>query len=336
MDAKKIANLELKAFYRYRVSKTFFTKKVIRKATNVEQPGVAIVALYPRGPILRSATRLITSLVKSNYHVIAVVNMNQHSQEWIAQLTELNITVIQRLNIGRDFGAYKIGYLYALENKLLKGKQHLLFANDSVYYGPASEEFTQQLLRENYPWLAMFVNMEVRPHAQSFFLRFEHTIFEREEFTQFWKKFRPSERRNHNIFKGEIFLSELVVSLGYQPHSFVGAEKIFTHERFGTFTENEKHLIRIDYNRKPEAKVALDSEQIEAIMRKQFSERNVTLSQGTLASRVLGAPLKLDLDHRFVTQESIRDALIALGCSKEEAHDTLEFMLTWSVAKPLH
>jgi hypothetical protein len=326
--------MALKRHYRYRISKEFFKKDIVRRATNAQEPGVAVVALFPRGPLLNSATRLIRALIESNYHVIAVVNQSVESPEWIAHLSRLNITLIHRPNIGRDFGAYKIGYLFAIDQGFLDKKKHLVFANDSVYYGPRSEDFVKQLLKEQHPFTAMFVSKEVRIHGQSFFLRFENSIFDKELFKRFWNAFVPSERRNHNIFNGEIALSELLASAGWQAYSYVNAERILKNPNFGTFTENEKHLLRVCYGRGPLWEVSLESEQLKHKMREQFEGRNTTLSQGPLISRVLGAPLKLDLDHQWVTQEALRDTLISLGGSIDEAHEVLEFMLKWSVIKP--
>jgi hypothetical protein len=62
-------------------------------------------------------------------------------------------------------------------------------------------------------------------------------------------------------------------------------------------------------------------------MRAQVYNANGTHAYGTLASRVLGTPLKLDLSPTWVTQEAIYETLIALGCSIEEATTALTFIL---------
>jgi hypothetical protein len=62
-------------------------------------------------------------------------------------------------------------------------------------------------------------------------------------------------------------------------------------------------------------------------MRAQFYNANGTHAWGSLSSRVLGTPLKLDLSPSWVTQEGLYETLIALGCSIEEATTALTFIL---------
>jgi hypothetical protein len=280
----------------------------------------------------------MSALIDANYHVIAVVNQNKNSLEWIPHLSKMNVTLIHRANVGRDFGAYKIGYMFAVEQGLLDAAKHLLFANDSVYYGPRSEEFVKELLQEQHPFTAMFVNHQIYTHAQSFFLRFESRVFRDQRFVKFWHKFYPAETRWHNIMHGEKTLTEIVAGMGYEPHSFVSAGRILKSQNFDGFTDGEKHLLRVCQGQTPLPEVSLSFEQLAQLMRKQYRKgnesRNITHSQGIIVSRVLGAPLKLDLNPLWHSQEAIRDTLIGLGCSIDEAHEVLEFMLMSEATKP--
>lgn len=318
---------EAKRFYRSYVSKTAFAHTVERTATTEGSAGVAIVALFPRGPLLESVTRLINTLVAEQYLVIAVVNKTHQSPEWLAALAKLNITLLSRPNVGRDFGAYKVGYLFAEEHRLLTNAANLIFANDSVYYGPRSQDHLVELLNEEHPWTAMFVNHQHHTHAQSFFLRFGNELFSLPAFRQFWRSYYPSEAREHTIDKGEIKLSVTLIELGYAPHGFVSVDRILSHPLFGDFTENEKHAIRRFSGQAGLTQPSLGRREIEALMRAQVYNANPTHAWGSLSSRVLGTPLKLDLSPSWVTQEGLYETLIALGCSIEEATTALTFIL---------
>ena len=316
----------VKGIYLNYISKAAFAITVNKTATVEGSAGVAIVALYPRGPLLSSVTRLIHTLVNENYLVIAVVNKSPDSNAWATALTEMNITLLSRPNIGRDFGAYKVGYLFAEREGHLANARHLIFANDSVYYGPRSPEFLSALLNVEHPWSAMFVNHRHYTHAQSFFLRFSSEIFRLSEFKRFWHKYYFSESREHAIHQGERKLSELLLALGEVPVSYVDADLILSNSQFGDFTDYEKHNIRRFAGAAGTTQISIESRTIEALMRVQFPTVNITHAQGTLASRVLGAPLKLDLGP-IATQEALRDTLAALGTSADETHAVLEFML---------
>jgi hypothetical protein len=122
-----------------------------------------------------------------------------------------------------------------------------------------------------------------------------------------------------------------LIALGYTPHGFFSADRILSNSLFGDFTEYEKqNILRFceaaEVSQVPIERQA-ERQAIEALMRSQFFNRNITHAQGTLAARVLGAPLKLDLGWRTTTKEPIYEALVALGCSAEEAATTLAFML---------
>ena len=323
---------EAKRFYNFYVSKNALSYTVERTATVEGSAGVAIVVLYPRGPLLESVTRLISTLVAEQYLVIAVVNKSSQSPEWLAALTQLNITLLSRPNVGRDFGAYRVGYLFAERQGLLKNARHLIFANDSIYYGPRSQAHIVELLKDEHPWTAMFVNYELHTHAQSFFLRFSNELFSLPGFHQFWRDFYPSEKRMHNINQGEVKLTSTLITLGYTPHGFISADRILSSSLFGDFTEYEKqNILRFcsaaELSQVPIERQA-ERQAIEALMRSQFFTKNITHAQGTLAARVLGAPLKLDLAARqLATPEVLHETLVALGCSAEEATTTLAFML---------
>ena len=319
---------EAKRFYRTYVSKTAIKHTVERTATAEGSAGVAVVALYPRGPLLASVTRLISTLVNEGYHVIAVVNKSRLAPAWITTLSQLNITLLSRPNVGRDFGAYKVGYLFAETHGLLATAKHLLFANDSVFYGPRSQAFISDLLKDEHAWTAMFVSRQVDVHAQSFFQRFSSEQFLHSAFKKFWHTYYPSEERMHTIKKGEIRLATTLTALGYTPHAYVTADRVLSSSSFGDFTENEKHNIRREAIARRVAKVSLEQAELVALMREQYLQWNITHVQGTLTSRVLGAPMKLDLPPLYVTQEAMRDALIALGTPPDEALATLTFMVT--------
>ena len=328
--AARYTKAEVKRFYHFYVSKTALSYTVERTATVEGSAGVAIVVLYPRGPLLESVTRLISTLVAEQYLVVAVMNKSRQSPEWLAALTQLNITLLSRPNVGRDFGAYRLGYLFAERQGLLTNARHLLFANDSIYYGPRSQAHVAELLKEEHPWTAMFVNHQFHTHAQSFFLRFSRELFSLPAFHQFWRHYYPSEERKHNIQQGEVKLSSTLTALGYTPHGFISADRILSNSLFGDFTEYEKRNILRFCSATEASQVPIERQAerqaFEALMRTQFLTENITHAQGTLAARVLGAPLKLDLGITE-TKESIYEALVALGCSAEEAATTLAFML---------
>lgn len=319
--------IRIKTFFNYRITKKFDQYDVVKKIQNLSSHGLAIVVLYPRAGVRESANRLVDSLIASNYSVLVVMNQSALSSEWITSLSSKPIEILARPNIGRDFGAFKVGFKYAEKCGYLGRVDHLLFANDSVLYGSRSIDFVKSMLKNNLPWHAMFVNYQFHTHAQSFFQVFDKDVFREESFSQFWQDYCPSELRHHTINNGEVQLSSTCLRLGFSPVSYVNAKSILENSDFKEFTPDEKFGIWSNQGHVFLDKNITTFENTKMLMRRQYLENNVTHHQGLIASRVLNAPLKLDIFQTGqVTLEGIETTLDALGVKGAELHEVISVM----------
>lgn len=317
----------LKTFLDYKITKRFYQYTILRKFEKLSDNGVAIVALYPRSGIQDSVMRLIDSLIDSNYSVIVVMNESHLAEDWTVSLSKKPIEIIRRPNIGRDFGAYKIGFIHAEKNGYLREAERLLFANDSVLYGPRSNDFVQSMLKMKRPWHAMFVNYQFHTHAQSFFQVFEGEIYRSRAFSRFWHSYYPSELRHHAINNGEVGLSSICLGLGFSPEAYVTAPSILRNEQFDDFTPDEKFGIWSNHGMTYLNQEISNFENTSFLMKRQYLEKNVTHHQGLLASRILKAPLKLDiLQSGQTTIEGIEETLKALGLADDELRHAVSIM----------
>jgi glycosyltransferase involved in cell wall biosynthesis len=318
----------IRTYLDYRITKKFQKYNLVKSLESVAGERIAIVALYPRDGVLPSVRRLIDSLVSSNYSVVAVMNQSEHVDSWLAALSNQPIEILLRPNIGRDFGAYRTGFRYVESKGELNGARHLLFANDSVLYGPKSIDFVNSLLSVDKPWLGMFVNYQVHTHSQSFFQVFRKEIFTKASFSDFWKNYYPSELRHKAINNGEVALSSLCLSLGFLPNSFVTAKSILENPEFHAFTPDEKFGIWSNHGGALLDERIATFENTKFIMSRQYLENNVTHHQGLLASRILKSPIKLDIFQTgLVTLEGLENTLISLGISGRELQEILDVMM---------
>ncbi len=318
----------LKTFLHYRITKRFFQYTILRRFEKLSNNGVAIVALYPRAGIHDSVMRLIESLIDSNYSVIVVMNESNLAEDWIVSLSKKPIEILRRPNIGRDFGAYKIGFIHAEKNGYLLESERLLFANDSVVYGPLSMTFLQSMLKLERPWHSMFVNYQFHTHAQSFFQVFRKEVFTHPAFSAFWAQYYPSELRHHAINFGEVHLSSVCLKNGFTPNPYVTAQSILSDPAFDTFRPDEKFGIWSNHGMIYLDEKLANFENTKFLMKRQYLENNITHHQGLLASRVLKAPLKLDIvQSGQVTNEGLLETLSDMGFSGDETSEIFDVMI---------
>jgi glycosyltransferase involved in cell wall biosynthesis len=319
--------IRVNTFFNYRVTKKFDKYSVAKRIEAISSNGVAIVALYPRAGILSSVNRLVDSLIDSNFSVLVVINQSPLSDVWCKSLSPKPIEILIRPNIGRDFGAFKIGFLHAERSGYLADTDRLLFANDSVLYGPKSTDFVRSMLEIKLTWHAMFVNYQFHAHAQSFFQVFEKGIFQEKNFSKFWHNYYPSELRHHAINNGEVGLTSTCLQLGFAPVSYVNAKSILENSEFGDFTSDEKFGIWSNHGLTFLNGDLSTLENTKFLMKRQYLENNITHHQGLLASRVLKSPLKLDIiQSGQATNEGARDTLDSLGLSEDELQEVMQVM----------
>jgi hypothetical protein len=257
---------------------------------------------------------LISSLLEQTYEVIAVVNY-PNLRDWIHDLSSFPITIIQRQNFGRDFGAYKCGVNYLERFKLVDQLDSLLLCNDSVIYGQKFGDFLKEFQSKSSHWAAVFVNFEKHTHAQSFFQSFPREILQNEVFRDFWRNYYPSNRRVYAINQGEVGLSQRLFSHGFFPISVVNAkiikdkypsEKIVTHDYYSVLGDRYYKILGLP----TDLKIELFWHGLE----RGFMEQNCSHLAGLLAFKALGAPLKIDLVATGkITIDYLQEALLEEG-----------------------
>jgi Rhamnan synthesis protein F len=287
-------------------------KKVkVLKLFESDSSKVAIVAVFPRERILISVCRVIDELKNNGYHVVVVVNEGSPKlKDWIAELEKRDLTILSRPNIGRDFGAYQSGLRYVKTLPTFNLLKKIALLNDSVYYFPDSKDFVKKMLHHDAEWQAMFVNFQYHVHAQSFFQIFNHNIFTHKNFTSFWDKYYPTNLRYRVINRGEVNLTKVLMDAGYLPTAFVTAELL---ERSGLnhgISAEEKFAIWEGFEFIG-ADLSPDSVETHDLrLRRTFTSLNPSHHVGVVSTRIVKAPIKLDL---------LRTGLVSLSGLQEVA-----------------
>jgi hypothetical protein len=156
---------------------------------------------------------------------------------------------------------------------------------------------------------------------------FQKSLLKEKGFSNFWHRYYPSELRHHAINQGEVGLSAFCIKRGFAPVSFVSARSILDSSEFVDFSQDEKFGIWSNHGLAYLDPKLASHENTKLLMKRQFLENNVTHHQGLLASRVLGAPLKLDLFQTGqVTKEGLEDTLRFMGCESVEVDAIMNAM----------
>jgi len=159
---------------------------------------------------------------------VVVVNNARFDEESRARLLGFASAVIERTNIGRDFGAYKDGLAYVLAPGHPSFRRVML-CNDSVYVNcDKVDAFLTALNDTDHPFMGVTWSLEPRYHLQSYCLSFSSAVIDHPAFRGFWRKYRPLSDRRHSIRNGELALSETLMAAGFQPKAVYSLEDVKT------------------------------------------------------------------------------------------------------------
>jgi hypothetical protein len=180
----------------------------------------AVVALFPsEDPIyIVSIKNLIDGFIIN--HVKVVVILNRDAGEDLMEFFNRNdCVIIKRKNRGRDFGAYKAGFLW-LDCKIGVSKiDRLVLVNDTLLWMSNSSEVVSKTLEDD--WSCLYLNLERDSHAQSFYLSFSNKILENKKFLSFWNSYVPTKSRRDAINLGEIKVSEVLLKEGFRCKPYI-------------------------------------------------------------------------------------------------------------------
>ena len=170
---------------------------------------LALFAAFHGPEVSLSNLVYIRCLNKAGFKVIYVHNGNL-SQDSVQKLSQLCEVVLERINLGQDWGCFKDGFLNLRRYGWLNNIEWLLFCNDSVHFlgDRVGAQFARRLHNEletmPEPLLALNENLQLWQHLQSFFVAVRPEIFNNIRFIQFWKDYLPLSHRYHAINKGEV------------------------------------------------------------------------------------------------------------------------------------
>jgi hypothetical protein len=302
----------------------------IRKADGSLGGNIAIVVAFPRAPLIPSIHRLLRALDDNGFTVILVVNETRDADECLADWEGSAAHVLVRPNIGRDFGGYQAGTRYLLEHADMSQTRRVAYFNDSVFYPLQVASPLRDWLGGPDETSALYLNLEARPHLQSFAFYVAGSALLEPNSNAFWRNYYPSDQRMYAIRKGELGLSKALLKDGSMLGSFLSWHRLDA-ALDGDWQSLQSAEIQalssmagptIDPYMKSVIKRAgksNDSLKYAELAKVFLTTRNSSASLGPLATRVLGLPLKLDLvKSGFLTLADFEATLLAAGTDSRE------------------
>lgn len=168
---------------------------------------IAICACYPAKLDLTLLMQL-RDLSQTGFDILLVANGCLTPEQMTAYSAHI-CKLIERPNVGRDFGAYRDGYVYLEQIDQLEDIEELLFINDTIVFPLFdSSGFWEKLKALPYAVTGPFENFRNGRHLQSFMLLLRNGAPAHPAVRAFWKNYKPVDTRRHAIRKGEQGFSE--------------------------------------------------------------------------------------------------------------------------------
>lgn len=196
-----------KGFYKRIINPSNADDRIVFEK-EIKSNKIAIFASFQKYYSFTLASYL-NELKNQGFDIVFVSN-SYIGDEFSTALKETVTVAIQRLNLGRDFGAYRSGFIY-LYNKRPPSLDNILITNDTLIFPIIdSSNFWSLIESSTADAVGAFESYTPKYHLQSYFILLKNKIWEHEIFKKYWANYQLFDSRRHAIKNGEIGFSRLL------------------------------------------------------------------------------------------------------------------------------
>ncbi len=243
---KKIISIHFKTGEITLFNKSYNFKKIEEQKAKKEinKNRVAIFAHWDKDCLLEDYVIYYLKSLKNVAQKIIFVSDCDVKKEELEKLNGIADVAIAQKHGKYDFGSYKIGFLYAKENGLLKNCDELIFANDSCYAPlfPFKNMFEAMGKKQADFW-GNTISDECVRHVQSYFYVFNSKVFNSEVFNNFAQNINGAKSKKDIIQNYELKLTKLLEQEGFKYASYC---KEYKGESYGLHIRLWRKLIKED------------------------------------------------------------------------------------------
>lgn len=194
------------------------------------QREMAVVLLFQPDGLLDSSLLTLTELNALGIGCVVVSNAPLSLDDRNA-LLQHSYLVIERPNVGYDFGGYREGVLTLMARKLPIDALYLM--NDSIWFPVHDAKDTIAACRATSADLyglhmSTVSRHKSRSYVQSYFLRFSHKILSSKSFMRYWEKLHLIDNKSTVVRYHEWHLAQYFIKRGFSIDALVHSRDLIS------------------------------------------------------------------------------------------------------------
>lgn len=196
-----------------------------------------LFVLYTRHTIPAFTRTVLDAIERSPLNLVISTNA-KITPELRDELLGKCQLLVERADLGRDFGGYKDG-IKILEQHF-GTPERLILLNDSLFFFEKGLDAFLRELDGSEELIAMTEVFEHHYHLGSFAISFGPPVLKSKAFRRYWHRYRPITTRRWSIHRGEVGLTKMLMKGGFRPKVlYHGAQLIpyLNHQEARDFLE---------------------------------------------------------------------------------------------------
>ena len=190
---------------------------------------VAVLVVYQPDGVAPSTLFTLDHLAENGWSSIVVSNSELTDSD-VEELEARSAFILNRENIGYDFGAYRDGlkFLWRSSHK----PDRLVLLNDSTWFPLREGDQTlarMEALNADFSGHIFKIedeNNRARDHVESHLLMFSDQMCNSDDFQKFWKSYVMTDSRDETIEKGEKAISQFAIHSSFTKETLLDREKL--------------------------------------------------------------------------------------------------------------
>jgi hypothetical protein len=161
-------------------------------------------------------THTVLEAIRRSRLNLVIISNSELSETLREQLLDQCHLLIERQNVGQDFGGYKDGISELL--KRTNDIERLAILNDSLFFFEKNIDNLITGLDGEQDVIGMTEDFHLHYHIQSFALSFSRAVLEDRRLRNYWRHYRPISTRRWVVARGERGLTRQLMRSSFKPH----------------------------------------------------------------------------------------------------------------------